>query len=228
MELNSAMALITKLQPKEYEYKQDGSYALLNLPKGKRYGLIAEELEEVLPGLVNATTFEKRMSERADAAGNRQTIATEDIDFKAVNYTELIPIMVKGMQELDEKTKEIEELKQKNEHLEEQMAELRKIVLELKNNRTGAITLTSAYLEQNTPNPTAGTTAIRYHVPETAGSARLTISNAKGQLIRTISINGKGTGQVNLSTQALASGTYNYTLYVDGKQADTKRLVIAR
>jgi len=47
-------------------------------------------------------------------------------------------------------------------------------------------------------------------------------------VIRTININDKGAGQVIVNTAALATGTYNYTLYVDGKQVDTKRLVIAR
>jgi hypothetical protein len=217
-ELSSAMALVSKLQPKEYEYKQEGTYGMMNLPKGKRYGLIAEELEEVLPGLVKATTFEKRMSERIDAAGNRQVMATEDIEFKAVNYTELIPIIVKGMQEQQAE----------NQALKDRVAKLEELILELKNGRAGSVNVTSSYLEQNTPNPVSGITTIRYQVPETATSAKLTLTNAKGQLIKTIGLGNRGAGQLNLNTSSLAAGTYNYTLYVDGKQADAKRLVIAR
>ncbi|HUP13571.1 MAG TPA: T9SS type A sorting domain-containing protein, partial [Niastella sp.] len=83
------------------------------------------------------------------------------------------------------------------------------------------------YLEQNTPNPFSGTTVIRYSVPSNAGSAKLNITNAKGQVVKTITLN-RGTGQVNVNTATLAAGTYNYTLYVDGRQVDTKRFVIAR
>jgi hypothetical protein len=83
-------------------------------------------------------------------------------------------------------------------------------------------------LEQNTPNPVRGSTSIRYHVPETSTSARLTFTNAKGQVVKTVSINNRGTGQLSLNTHVLAAGTYHYTLYVDGKQMGSKQLVIAR
>ena len=94
------------------------------------------------------------------------------------------------------------------------------MLLELKNSSTGTVTATSTYLEQNTPNPVNGTTIIRYHVPETTMLASINITNAKGQVIKTVTLS-KGSGQVSLNTAMLASGTYNYTLYVDGKQADT-------
>jgi hypothetical protein len=219
-EIHSAMALVSRLQPKEYEYKQEGAYKLMNLPQGRRYGLIAEEVEEVLPGLVKATTFEKRMTETADALGQQQAMAAEDINFKAVNYTELIPIIIKGMQELSEKDKEIDALK-------EEVAELRQMVLELKGGR-GTILTSAGSLGQNTPNPVNGTTIIRYHTPEASNSARVVLTNTKGQIVKAINISNRGSGQINLNTQALAAGTYNYTLYVDGQPIETKRLVVVR
>ncbi len=48
-ELTGALAMITKLAPKTYNFKEE--YAL-NLPSGKQYGLIAQDLEKVLPTLV--------------------------------------------------------------------------------------------------------------------------------------------------------------------------------
>jgi flagellar hook assembly protein FlgD len=65
-------------------------------------------------------------------------------------------------------------------------------------------------------------------VPVAATSAKVTITNAAGQLIKTILIVDKGAGQVNFNSAALAAGTYNYSLWVEGKQADTKRLIITR
>jgi hypothetical protein len=146
-------------------------------------------------------------------------------EVKAVNYTALIPIMVKGMQEQEERFVKQES---ENKALKAEVAELRQMILELKNGRTGTLTSTSAYLEQNTPNPVNGSTTIRYHVPETSTSARFTLTNAKGQVLKTINLSNRGTGQLNLNTNSLAAGTYNYTLYVNGRQADSKRLVIIR
>ena len=51
-----------------------------------------------------------------------------------------------------------------------------------------SITSTSAYLDQNIPNPVTGITTIRYQVPETTSSARLIITNAKGQVVKNIEL----------------------------------------
>jgi trimeric autotransporter adhesin len=141
-----------------------------------------------------------------------------------LRYSDFVVPLVKAVQELDSVNKK---LTQENKNIKEQMAELRQMVLELKNGSTNKVTSISASLEQNTPNPANGTTTIRYHIPETVTSVVLNITNVKGQLVKTMTLI-SGSGQVNLNTSMLAAGTYNYTLYVDGKQVDTKRLVIAR
>ena len=86
----------------------------------------------------------------------------------------------------------------------------------------------SAYLEQASPNPARGTTTIRYNVPDGASSVRLTLTNARGQTLKQLALASAKTGHVNLSTSALPSGTYTYTLWVNGQQADSKQLVVAR
>ena len=48
-----------------------------------------------------------------------------------------------------------------------------------------------------------------------------------GQVVKTQSLS-KDAGRVALNIMALASRTYNYTLYVDGQPSDKKRLVIVR
>jgi hypothetical protein len=78
---------------------------------------------------------------------------------------------------------------------------------ELKNGRSDAVTSISGYLEQNAPNPVNGATTIRYHVPTTATSARLTLTITKGQVIKTISLGNRGAGQISINTTLLAAGT---------------------
>jgi hypothetical protein len=83
------MAILDRLPPKEYEYKQDGAYKLMNLPHGQRYGLIAQDVEEVLPSLVKATTFDTRYAKHETPqsgkapAGNPVAKLSEKIEFKA-------------------------------------------------------------------------------------------------------------------------------------------------
>jgi hypothetical protein len=47
----------------------------------------------------------------------------------------------------------------------------------------------------------------------------------KGQIIKVVDIKTKGKGQLNVFANDLSSGMYSYTLYVDGKAIDTKKMV---
>jgi trimeric autotransporter adhesin len=135
-------------------------------------------------------------------------------DFYGLRYAEFVVPLVKAVQELDA---ENQELKARIERLE-------LLINETSNMFTGS----GAYLEQNTPNPVSGNTLIRYHLPTNVGAAKLTITNIKGQLIKVLSLTSAASGQLLLNTQMLAAGTYSYNLWVDGKQVDTKRFIIAR
>lgn len=144
-----------------------------------------------------------------------------------LRYSDFVVPLVKAVQEL---SKENEELKKKAEKVHDLEARLMKLetLLSQSNGNRLSVKVTSAYLEQNTPNPSRGVTTIRYHLPEGTSSARLTLTNSKGQLIKTVNLNDKGAGQMNLDTSTLSTGVYNYTLWVQGSEVDTKKLVITR
>jgi hypothetical protein len=89
------------------------------------------------------------------------------------------------------------------------------------------MTITSAQLEQNIPNPYNGTTVIRYHLPGDINEAKLVVTNMQGQVLRTMALNSRGNGQVTLRLASLAAGTYAYTLWVDGQKIDTKQMVVS-
>lgn len=78
---------ICQLQPKTYQFRTE-QYAAMKLPAGKRFGLIAQEVEEILPDLVSIG------SEVHDELGNAFAV-------KSVNYQELIPLLVAAVQELN-------------------------------------------------------------------------------------------------------------------------------
>ncbi len=54
---SGAMEIINNLKPQQYYFKKNEKYAFLNLPKGNHYGLLAQEIEEVLPELVSPPTM---------------------------------------------------------------------------------------------------------------------------------------------------------------------------
>ena len=220
-----ALTVIKKLEPKQYQFKTDAKYAPLRLPSGQHYGFMAQDLEKILPDLVLESKLDVPVDnesseplQRLGADGkdpnthknNQPSLKTENFTIKAVNYQELIPIIVKAMQEQQVL---IEELKSKVSRLEA-----------LTGNPN---VIKAAYLEQNTPNPVNGSTTIRYHMPAETKTAILSVTDSKGGMIKFLKLN-IGSGQERFDTNRLAAGTYNITLVVDGRTADTKRMIIAR
>lgn len=83
-----------------------------------------------------------------------------------------------------------------------------------------------ATLSQNVPNPYDNTTTIGYYIPFTHDRANIVIRSITGQLIRNISLTQFGEGSIVIDRSRMASAIYMYTLYVDGKRIDTKRMVV--
>ena len=102
-----------RLKPKRYEYKRDRRGKRLGLSGGEeRYGFLAEEVEAVLPELVR----EERHALPAVVAGpaadgeGRPVEAevlepAEAVTYKALNYTDLIPLLVRAVQEQQQEIK---------------------------------------------------------------------------------------------------------------------------
>ena len=84
----------------------------------------------------------------------------------------------------------------------------------------------SPYLFQNAPNPYSEITNIRYYIPFEFNKAEIVLTTTTGQILKRIPINQVGEGSVDFSRSGLSSGVYLYTLYLDGKRIDTKRMLI--
>ena len=82
-------------------------------------------------------------------------------------------------------------------------------------------------LFQNHPNPFNGFTYVDYFLPPNASNAFLRVVDINGKLIKSFPINNLGYGQIQLDCTNLATGTYYYSLLVNGKSVDTKTMLIA-
>jgi hypothetical protein len=81
-------------------------------------------------------------------------------------------------------------------------------------------------LFQNQPNPFNESTLIRYFIPKNAtGSAFVIFFDVYGQEIKRTEITTKGFGNINVNAENLLSGVYSYSLHIDGKVIDTKKMV---
>ena len=136
-DVGNAMQIIGKLKPRSYKYRQDGNYKLMNLPQGQHYGLVAQEVEEILPELIVDAEFNTGKQIRAGKQappnpGAPQKIVFEEnnetINFKAMNYSELIPIVVKALQE---QQAIISKLEKENKEHKERIDKLERMLMKL-------------------------------------------------------------------------------------------------
>jgi len=213
-DFSSAMSIINGLHPKLYQFKKEGNYALMNLPQGDHYGLIAQEVEKVLPNLVKETKFDTRLTK--PGADREKSSPSEVVDFKALNYTELIPIMIKAIQELS----------QQNEDLQKQVNEMKATPSASAQSKT--VLLTDASLEQNIPNPFNHNTTVNYSLPQKFSNAQIIVNDKTGKVLKQINISGTGKGTVNIDASTLSAGVYSYSLIIDGKLISTKQMILSK
>ncbi len=93
--LTNAPALLARLKPATYYYRTD-EYRQMNLEEGLQYGLLADEVQEVVPGAVKKA-ISPPVYENNDEKNGK--LLAPAIEFNALNYTELIPIMIATIQE---------------------------------------------------------------------------------------------------------------------------------
>lgn len=210
--LEGGMDIINQLQPKTYQFRNDGNYAKLHLPTGNHIGLLAQDVEKVLP---EAVKYAGIHSKDLNASIPKEDDKGEMIDFKAVNYTELIPIMIKALQEQDAKIKALTEMVQK-------------LTLEAKKSIPLAIQTNEATLDQNIPNPVSNNnTKIQFNIPRNALKAELIVFDTNGKRIKSFNLSHQKSGSLEIDTRSLSAGAYTYSLVVDGKIIETKKMFVA-
>lgn len=162
--------------------------------KNKHYGLIAQELQEIYP-----------------------TLVTENQDgYLAINYTEIIPLLIRSIQELNAKVEQYE-----NGNAPVQKAQAR-------NTDVSSIDAVVTTLYQNTPNPFTESTLIQCDVAEAVVDADLYIYDMNGKQIDTYPITERGATSVTIEGHSLEAGMYLYALIADGQVIDTKRMILTK
>jgi hypothetical protein len=207
----------------------------MGLPSGLQYGLIAQDVQTVLPAIVNSAVHPAMNY-------NGQTYNSQS--YLTLEYQQLIPILIKAVQELSQQNQQIIQQNQAQDSLiqvltqninaccENQQAKQTGINGNGKNAQQQVLNQMNIdlsdkdviVLNQNIPNPYAEHTTITYNVPVQFKYAQMIFKTIDGRIIKTTDLE-KGKGQLNVFASDLSNGLYMYTLIVDGKEFDTKKMV---
>jgi|GEM_PF-3404082 len=225
--IGNALSILEKISPKQYEYRTD-VHPGLHLPANtKVYGVIAQELEEVLPTLIKETNV---------PAADGRSMSGQTI--KTVNYNQLIPILIQAVKE---QQAEISALKAENEAfkatIEKKLNMLEASIAQLceagcpglQQKESGAAQQPADRLYQSVPNPTGSKAIISYSLAQDGGNASVMIATADGRTVKTITLAPQsGNGSVTVDMSEYQPQTYIYSLYVNGRLADSKKMTVVR
>lgn len=141
----SSIDLLKKINIMSYNYRTKGEFESMNLPEGEQVGLLANDLEKIMPHLVKQSYHMKNAAEPGgpDAKGKRyetkEEIEANLIPFKAVNYTGLIPYLIKAVQEQEDSISILKErikvLEEKTRNIDQVFSQLETIKKDLDDQR---------------------------------------------------------------------------------------------
>lgn len=195
---SNALSCVLGMNVVKYNYK-DRSKELLgdtatiekeieeNTVKELHYGLLAQELQAIYPELVK---------EGQDG-------------YLGVNYIELIPILIRSIQEL-------------KQELDESRTSQTRGTTSFSN-----VDDTHNVLYQNTPNPFKGKTVIRFKLAEDVYGAAIYIFDMQGKTIKEIPISSND-NSITIDGYELGPGLYLYSLVINGLEIDTKKMIISK
>ena len=165
------------------------------MQKRRHYGVSAQELQQIYPDLV---------------------VEGQD-GYLTVNYVELVPILIRSIQELKQELDEVKGIASSD-------------ALPSRGAATALQTASEAsvnVLYQNTPNPFKEKTTIRFRLADDAQNAAICIFDLTGKQLKKLPIS-SGEASVNVNGWELGEGMYLYTLLVNGQEVDTKRMIITK
>ena len=190
----------------------------------KDYGVLAQEIETILPNLVDTCNGEM-----------------------FVNYNAFIAILIKGFNEQQNEIEILQNIVSAQEldllelkTLQYQVDKLQEVVDRCCEEPQGGYQMLAAppenpqlpqedaILYQNTPNPFSSNTEIKCYLPETPQQAAIYVYNLQGIELKSYPLSQRGQNTVIVNGSALPAGMYLYTLIVDDQLIDTKRMILTK
>ena len=163
----------------------------------KRIGFLAQDIQKVLPELVQ----------------------TDENGMMSIDYIGFIPLIVESIKEMQQT------IQQQNEVIDNLQALLSpEVQSQLRSNTTSTSNI-SAVDGAKLYNREGA--SVSYTLPATFVSASLQIFDVTGKPVKVIKLDNGSSNVVEVSRSELGYGTFIYTLFVDGKKADTLKKYVS-
>ncbi|MBN2764470.1 MAG: tail fiber domain-containing protein [Bacteroidales bacterium] len=141
----------------------------------------------------------------------------EDIDRYYLDYTAIIPVIVEAMKEQQATIGRLEEALSACANANKDKSAT------LQDGETKP-----ALLFQNVPNPFNRTTRIGLYLPNAVTAAALYIYTLQGEQVMSVPVRERGSTFATIEGNTLKAGMYLYALVADGKEVDTKKMILTK
>lgn len=190
-------------------YYYDFNPEILSLQHcGRQIGLLAQDVEAIVPEVVGTTMDGK----------------------KALDYSKLVVLLIEAFKEQNVRFEELEEMviiHDQNLHrcCPEYIFEKSFNNVDDEDNSIPK-NIEGSYLLQNKPNPFNSQTTIEYFIAGENSTGIIYVFDLQGKLIKSYNHLSQGHNQIIINANELYPGMYLYSLIIDGKEIETKRMIL--
>lgn len=211
-DLGQGLDKIIQLRPVKFDIKSTFFDSIPDEARNKvieqnknSLGFIAQDVQQVIPELVN------------EIPGT---------DLQGINTIDLIPVLVKAIQE---QQAQIDNLKKITNIQEMDIVSIKEhLGLVEEESTKKSAPLDNPLLYQNNPNPFNKETTIQAYVPSIIKEASLVIYDLDGVALLSENIVDRGDISIVIPGTEFSEGIYIYSLLIDGRIVDSKRIVITQ
>jgi FtsZ-binding cell division protein ZapB len=212
-------------------------------------GLSAQEVQKVFPEVVTPAGFDVEADGHSISGENYLTVQYDrliPVLVEAIKEQQnqidalksgnkVSSIASSSNVDIDAMNKEMNQLKSENQMFKEKFELLEKSISLLCESGCAGLEKAKQNVEdvdalyQSIPNPTDNEALINYYLSKKYNNASIQINSLEGKNMETIMLDGaQGKGSIKIQLGHYAAQTYFYSLIVDNKVVDTKKLTVIR
>ncbi|MBL7895710.1 MAG: tail fiber domain-containing protein [Bacteroidia bacterium] len=197
--IDSAMSKVNKINGVTYKLKVEKQNPSVYGSAKEYMGVIAQDVEAVAP----------------------QVVKTMQDGTKAVCYEMLVGLLIEALKEQNAKVAQLEN--DVNNCCAKASGNNRLIAPE---NGSADESNNSSYIKQNNPNPFNKETVIEYFIAERNANSSVLVFDMNGKLLKTLKALSSGKGTITINANDFAPGMYYYSLVVNNKEIETKKMIL--